>query len=312
MGGAAMSNRQIFILVVIVLVAIIGYSSVFTVNEREQAIKFRLGEIVKSDYKPGIYGQVPFINNVLKFERRILTLDVRPTEYLTKEKKRLVVDFFAKWRINDVEKFYRTMSAGDMNTARQRIYNIINNGLKSQFSKYSLSELVSGVRLVELKKGSKELKDLRAHVMTTITAQANAQVEKYGISIVDIRIKRIDLTTKISKDVFRRMQSERQQFAADIRSRGKEEAERRRADADRQRTIILANAYKSAQNLRGEGDAKASDIYAKAYSKDPKFYEFYRSLSAYKNVFSNQGDVLVLDPNSEFFKYFKDASGRTR
>jgi membrane protease subunit HflC len=305
MGGAAMSNRQIFILVVIVLVAIIGYSSVFTVNEREQAIKFRLGEIVKSDYKPGIYGQVPFINNVLKFERRILTLDVRPTEYLTKEKKRLVVDFFAKWRINDVEKFYRTMSAGDMNTARQRIYNIINNGLKSQFSKYSLSELVSGVRLVELKKGSKELKDLRAHVMTTITAQANAQVEKYGISIVDIRIKRIDLTTKISKDVFRRMQSERQQFAADIRSRGKEEAERRRADADRQRTIILANAYKSAQNLRGEGDAKAAEIYANAYNKDREFYAFYRSLDAYKKSFTGKNDILVLEPDSEFFNYFK-------
>ncbi|MGD8925391.1 MAG: protease modulator HflC [Thioalkalispiraceae bacterium] len=300
-----MSNRQIFILVVIVLVAIIGYSSVFTVNEREQAIKFRLGEIVKSDYKPGIYGQVPFINNVLKFERRILTLDVRPTEYLTKEKKRLVVDFFAKWRINDVEKFYRTMSAGDMNTARQRIYNIINNGLKSQFSKYSLSELVSGVRLVELKKGSKELKDLRAHVMTTITAQANAQVEKYGISIVDIRIKRIDLTTKISKDVFRRMQSERQQFAADIRSRGKEEAERRRADADRQRTIILANAYKSAQNLRGEGDAKAAEIYANAYNKDREFYAFYRSLDAYKKSFTGKNDILVLEPDSEFFNYFK-------
>jgi membrane protease subunit HflC len=192
-----------------------------------------------------------------------------------------------------------------MNTARQRIYNIINNGLKSQFSKYSLSELVSGVRLVELKKGSKELKDLRAHVMTTITAQANAQVEKYGISIVDIRIKRIDLTTKISKDVFRRMQSERQQFAADIRSRGKEEAERRRADADRQRTIILANAYKSAQNLRGEGDAKAAEIYANAYNKDREFYAFYRSLDAYKKSFTGKNDILVLEPDSEFFNYFK-------
>jgi membrane protease subunit HflC len=299
-----MSNRQIFILVVIVLVAIIGYSSVFTVNERELAIKFRLGEIVKFDYKPGIYGQMPFINNVEKFDRRILTLDVRPTEYLTKEKKRLVVDFFAKWRINNVEKFYRTMTRGDMNIARQRIYNIINNGLKSQFSKYSLSELVSGVRVVALKHGSKEKEDLRAHVMTTITEQANAQVEKYGISIVDIRIKRIDLTTKISKDVFRRMQSERQQFAADIRSRGKEEAERRRADADRQRTIILANAYKSAQNLRGEGDAKAAEIYADAYSKDREFYAFYRSLDAYKKSFAGKDDILVIEPGSDFFNYF--------
>ena len=300
-----MSNRQIFTLVIIFVIAILGYASVFTVSERELAIKFKLREIVKSDYEPGLYGQIPFVNNVVKFEKRILTLDVRPSEYLTKEKKRLVVDFFAKWRINDVEKFYRTMSAGDMNIARSRIFNIINDGLKSQFSKYNLTELVSGQRLVALAEGSDEQQDLRAHVTTTITKQANAQVEKYGISIVDIRIKRIDLTTKISNDVFRRMQSERQQFAADIRSRGKEEAERRRADADRQRTIILANAYKSAQNLRGEGDAKAAEIYAEAYNKDREFYAFYRSLDAYKNSFAGQDDILVIEPDSDFFNYFK-------
>ena len=300
-----MSNRQISVLIILFLVAILGYASVFTVTEREQAIKFRLGEIVKSDYEPGLYGQIPFINNVKKYERRILTLDSRPAEYLTKEKKRLVVDFFAKWTISDVEKFYRTMSGGDMNTARLRIFNIINDGLKSQFSKYSLTELVSGQRLVALKAGSKEKEDLRAHVMETTTMLANTQVEKYGISIVDIRIKRIDLTTKISNDVFRRMQSERQQFAADIRSRGKEEAERRRADADRQRIIILANAYKNAQNLRGDGDAKAAEIYANAYNKDREFYAFYRSLDAYKKSFSGQDDILVIDPNSDFFNYFK-------
>jgi len=300
-----MSNRQIFTLVIIFVIAILGYASVFTVSERELAIKFKLREIVKSDYEPGLYGQIPFVNNVVKFEKRILTLDVRPSEYLTKEKKRLVVDFFAKWRINDVEKFYRTMSAGDMNIARSRIFNIINDGLKSQFSKYNLTELVSGQRLVALEEGSDEQQDLRAHVTTTITKTANAQVEKYGISIVDIRIKRIDLTTKISNDVFRRMQSERQQFAADIRSRGKEEAERRRADADRQRTIILANAYKSAQNLRGEGDAKAAEIYAEAYNKDREFYAFYRSLDAYKNSFAGQDDILVIEPDSDFFHYFK-------
>lgn len=300
-----MSNRQIFILVIIAVFAVLGYASVFTVTERELAIKFRLGQIVKSDYEPGLYGQIPFINNVIKYERRILTLDARPSEYLTKEKKRLVVDFFAKWRINNVENFYRTMSLGDMNTARLRIFNIINDGLKSQFSQYSLTELVSGQRLVALKKGSKEQEDLRAHVMSTITQQANAQVEKYGISIVDIRIKRIDLTTKISNDVFRRMQSERHQFAADIRSRGKEEAERRRADADRQRTIILANAYKSAQNLRGEGDANAAETYANAYNKDQEFYSFYRSLDAYKKSFAGKDDILVIEPDSDFFNYFK-------
>jgi len=300
-----MSNRQILVLAILIVIAVLVYSSVFTVNERELAIKFKLGEIVKSDYEPGIHGQIPFINNVIKFEKRILTLDARPSEYLTKEKKRLVVDFFAKWRINNVEKFYRTMSRGDMNTAKLRIFNIINDGLKSQFSQYNLTELVSGQRLIALKPDSTEQKDLRAHVMSTITTLANTQVEKYGISIVDIRIKRIDLTTKISNDVFRRMQSERHQFAADIRSRGKEEAERRRADADRQRTIILANAYKSAQNLRGEGDATAADIYARAYGKDEEFYSFYRSLDAYRTAFTGTDDILVIEPDSDFFNYFK-------
>lgn len=300
-----MNNRQISILVVIAAVAFIVYASVFTVTERELAIKFKLGEIVKSDYEPGLYGQIPFINNVIKYERRLLTLDARPTEYLTREKKRLVVDFFAQWRISNVENFYRTMSQGDMNTAKLRIFNIINNGLKSQFSQYNLTELVSGARKVALKEGSKEQEDLRAHVMSTVTQQANAQVEKYGVAIVDIRIKRIDLTTKISNDVFRRMQSERHQFAADIRSRGKEEAEKRRADADRQRTIILANAYKSAQNLRGEGDARAAEIYANAYNKDREFYAFYRSLDAYKQSFAGKEDILVIEPDSDFFNYFK-------
>lgn len=300
-----MSNRQIFILVIIFAIGLIGYGSVFTVTERELAVKFRLGEIVRSDYKPGIYGQLPFINNIIKFDKRILMLDARPSEYLTIEKKRLVVDFFAKWRINDVEKFYRTMSQGDMNIARLRIFNIINDGLKSQFSQFQLTELVSGQRRDEKAKDAKEQEDLRDTVMSTVTRQANAQVEKYGVSIIDIRIKRIDLTTKISQSVFRRMISERQQFAADIRARGKEASERLKADADRQRTIILANAYKDAQNMRGEGDAGAAEIYAKAYNKDREFYAFYRSLGAYRTSFAGNDDILVIEPNSDFFDYFK-------
>ncbi len=300
-----MSNRQIFILVIIFAIGLIGYGSVFTVTERELAVKFRLGEIVRSDYKPGIYGQLPFINNIIKFDKRILMLDARPSEYLTIEKKRLVVDFFAKWRINDVEKFYRTMSQGDMNIARLRIFNIINDGLKSQFSQFQLTELVSGQRRDEKAKDAKEQEDLRDTVMSTVTRQANAQVEKYGVSIIDIRIKRIDLTTKISQSVFRRMISERQQFAADIRARGKEASERLKADADRQRTIILANAYKDAQNMRGEGDAGAAEIYAKAYNKDREFYAFYRSLDAYRTSFAGNDDILVIEPNSDFFDYFK-------
>lgn len=293
--------------VLLVGFAVLISSIFFTVSERELAIKFRLGEIVKSDYKPGLHYQVPFVNNVKKYESRILTLDTQATEYLTKEKKKLIVDFFAKWRINDVEKYYRTMSRGNMNTARQRIFNIINNGLKSQFSKYELTEMVSGKPKTEKSDVTKESEqiDIRAFVMANITEKANAQVEKYGISIVDIRIKRIDLTTKISNDVYRRMKSERQQYAADIRAQGRESAEKLKADADRQRTIILANAYKSAQSLRGTGDAKASEIYARAYNKDRDFYSFYRSLTAYKKSFAGNGDLMVLEPNSDFFKHFK-------
>ena len=299
-----MTNRQMLGIVLFVVIAILLYASVFTVNEREQAIKFRLGEIVKSDYEPGLYFQMPIVNNVIKYESRILTLDVRPTEYLTNEKKRLVVDFFAKWRINNVELFYRTMSRGNMNTARQRIFNIINDGLKSQFSQYHLTELVSGKRInPETEEQKKE--DIRAKVMSEITKLANTQVEKYGISIVDIRIKRIDLTSKISRTVFDRMISERAQFAADIRARGKEASERLKADADRLRTIELANAYELAQATRGEGDASAADIYAKAYNQDREFYAFYRSLAAYKKSFSGKDDILVIEPNSDFFNYFK-------
>ena len=303
-----MSNRQIFSIIFLVIAAMLFNSAFFTVTERELAIKFRLGEIVKSDYKPGFYFQIPVVNNVIKYESRILTLDTRATEYLTKEKKKLIVDFFAKWRINDVEKFYRTMTRGSMGTARQRIFNIINDGLKSQFSQYQLSEMVSGKRRTAKSKSKDNEKqsDLRAVVMANITKQANNQVEKYGISIVDIRIKRIDLTTKISNDVYRRMKSERQQFAADIRAQGKESSEKLKADADRQRTILLANAYKSAQSLRGIGDAKAAEIYAKAYNKDREFYSFYRSMDAYKSSFSGGNDMLVIEPNSEFFKYFKN------
>ena len=294
-------------IIILLVVGMLVSASLFTVSERELAIKFRLGEIVKSDYKPGLYAQFPFWNNVKKFESRILTLDTRATEYLTKEKKKLIVDFFAKWRISDVEKYYRTMSRGNMDTARQRIFNIINDGLKSQFSQYELTEMVSGkAKVIKSDSGKQDNQtDIRAVVMANITQQANAQVEKYGISIVDIRIKRIDLTTKISNDVYRRMKSERQQYAADIRAQGRESAERLKADADRQRTIILANAYKNAQSLRGTGDAKAAEIYANAYNKDREFYSFYRSLQAYKKSFSGQGDLMVLEPSSDFFKYFK-------
>ncbi len=289
-----MNNSKIGILIAVAIVAIVFLASVFTVGERELAIKFRLGEIVKADYKPGLHFQMPFINNVKKFDKRILTLDARPANYLTKEKKNVNVDFFVKWRINDVSTYYTSMS-GNERKAMERIYTTINESLRGEFSNRNIQEVISGER---------------AMIMDDVTKQANEQLGKFGIKIVDVRVKRIDFTATISDSVYQRMEAERTRVAKDLRSRGAEAAERIRANADRQRTVTLANAYKEAQQLRGGGDAKASEIYAKAYSKDREFFSFYRSLNAYRNSVGKNGDVMVLEPDSEFFRYFKDASGK--
>jgi len=306
-----MNSRNLFILVVIAIFLFVGLSSVFYVDERELAIKFRLGKVVRTDYKPGLYFKMPFVNNIRKFDSRILTLDARPAEYLTAEKKKVVVDFFAKWRINDIERFFRTMSGGDQRTASLRLYNIVNDGLKTEFSRRTVTEVVSGesTRTVAektsvLAKGS-DKEDIRASIMKNITALANSQVEKFGIQLVDVRIKRIDFPPEISKDVYRRMESERARIAAEVRAQGSEEAEKIRANADRKKTILLAQAYREAQQTRGEGDAKSADIYAKAYTRDAEFYSFYRSLRAYRNALGKEGDLFVLEPDSEFFSYFK-------
>lgn len=264
--------------------------SIFVVDERELVLKFRLGEIVKSDYEAGIYFQVPFINNIRKFDKRILTLDARPAIYLTKEKKNVNVDFFVKWRINDVATFYNSMDRGNERVAAERLYTVVNEGLREQFSKRTIKEVISGER---------------EEIMNATTLAANEQVNKFGIKLVDVRVKRIDFSQDISNSVYRRMEAERTRVAKDYRSRGAEAAEKIRADADRQRTVTLANAYRDAEKIRGDGDGKAAEIYAKAYKQDREFYSFYRSLTAYKESFNTQGDIMVLDPSSEFFKYFK-------
>ena len=291
-----MNNSKMGLLIGLIVAAILFLSSVFTVDERELAIKFRLGEIVKADYQPGLYFQMPFINNVKKFDKRILTLDARPANYLTREKKNVNVDFFVKWRIRDVSTYYTSMS-GNERKAMERIYTTINEGLRGEFSNRSIQEVISGERAV---------------IMDTVTKQANELLSKFGIEVVDVRIKRIDFTDTISDSVYQRMEAERLRVAKDLRSRGAEAAERIRANADRQRTVTLANAYKEAQQLRGEGDAKASEIYANAYRQDPEFFSFYRSLNAYRVTLGQEGDIMVLEPDSEFFKYFKDASGGKR
>jgi membrane protease subunit HflC len=275
--------------IIILALLIVGSFSIFTVHEREKAILFRLGEIVKTDFTPGLYLKMPFVNNVRLFDARIQTLDAEPERYLTSEKKNVIVDAFVKWRIGDVERYF-TSTGGDPNTANSRLSQIIKDGLRGEFGKRTIQEVVSGER--------KEIMDI-------LTAQANEQAKTFGIDLVDVRIKRIDLAKEISDSVYRRMEAERLRVAKDLRARGAEAAEIIRADADRRRTVLLAEAYREAQTIRGEGDGSAAKIYADAYNQDKEFYALYRSLSAYRNTFANKGDVLVLEPDSEFFKYFK-------
>jgi len=277
--------------IVLVVVLVIGSFSVFTVDEREKAIMFRLGEIVRTDFEPGLHFKMPLVNNVRKFDARILTMDAPPERYLTSEKKNVIVDSFVKWRIQDVAKYYTTMG-GDETRANMRLAQIIKDGMRGEFGKRTIQEAVSAER---------------SQIMEVLLAQAKRQAAPFGIEIVDVRIKRIDLPPEVSTSVYRRMEAERARVAAEFRSRGAEAAERIRADADRQREIILAEAYRDAQTIKGEGDAKAAAIYAGAFGKDPEFYSLYKSLSAYRRVFDSKDDILVLEPESDFFRYFKSA-----
>lgn len=284
-----MGQAKTLVGIVVVVLVVLASTSLYVVNERELAIKFRLGEIVTSNIEPGLHWQTPFVNNVRKFDARIQTLDAEPERYLTGEKKNLIVDSFVKWKINDVANFY-TATGGDVARANLRLSQIIKDGLRGEFAKRTIKEAVSGER---------------QQIMDLITVQANQQAETFGIKIVDVRIKRIDFPSDISDSVYRRMRAERQRVAKDLRSRGAEQAEIIRAEADRERTVISASAYRDSEKLRGEGDASATSIYANAYGKDLEFYSLYRSLNAYRRTFVSKSDVLVIEPNSEFFKYFK-------
>lgn len=285
-----MGSSLRFLAVIIVVVAIVGSFSVFKIDEREKAIMFQLGEIKKTDFGPGLHFKIPFINNVRKFDGRILTMDAPPERYLTSEKKNLMVDSFVKWRVTDVASYFKAMG-GDERGAASRISQIVKDGFRSEFGKRTIKEAVSGER---------------AQIMDNIVVMARKQLDEFGIQIVDVRIKRIDLPEEVSSSVYDRMESERSRVAKDFRSRGAEEAERVRADSDRQREIIQAEAYRDAEHIRGEGDAAAAKIYADAYNKDKEFYSFYRSLLAYRQTFNSKGDVVILQPDSEFFRYFKN------
>ncbi|HWS01876.1 MAG TPA: protease modulator HflC [Gammaproteobacteria bacterium] len=286
------SNRMPSLIVLAVGVLLVASFSVFKVYEWERVVLFRLGEIVRTDYEPGLHFMIPIINNVRKFDARALTLDVEPERFLTAEKKNVIVDSFVKWRIDDVTRFY-TAVLGDEAQARQRLDQIIKDGMRGEFSKRTINEVISGER---------------SRIMTALAVNANQQAKELGISIIDVRIKRIDLPPDVNSAVYRRMEAERTRVAKDFRSRGFEASERIRADADRQREVIIAEAYRDAEGVRGEGDARAADIYAKAYSKNAEFYAFYRSLNAYRAAFGGK-DLLVLEPDSEFFQYFKGGMG---
>jgi len=288
-----MANTRAFLMLVALLVFVTGAFSMYQVAEWEKAMLFRLGEIVNTDVKPGLHFKFPFVNNVRKFDGRILTLDVEPERFLTAEKKNVIVDSFVMWRIQDIKRFY-TAVLGDERHARQRLEQIIKDAMRGQFSKRTVNEVVSGDRNTMMKK---------------LTVDANDQASAIGIEIVDVRVKRVDLPSEVSNSVYRRMQAERSRVAKEFRSQGMEEAEKIRADADRQRQVLIANAYRDAERLRGEGDATAAEIYAKAYSKDKEFYSFYRSLQAYKDSFSGGNNMMLLEPDGEFFRYFNEASG---
>jgi len=265
--------------------------SLFMVDETQTAIRFQLGEIVEANYKPGLHWKWPLINNVRKFDRRLQTLDTEPERFLTAEKKNVIVDSFAMWRIEDVRLFYTTVG-GDPAQANVRLDQIVKDSLRSEFSKRTIQEVVSGDR---------------DQIMETLSRLLREQATQLGIAAVDVRIKRINLPDDVSSSVFSRMKAERLRVAKDFRSRGGEAAERIRADADRQSTVLLAEAYRDAERQRGEGDAQSADIYAQAYGKDQEFYNFYRSLAAYRQSFVGKDDVLILQPDSQFFHYFDKA-----
>jgi len=268
---------------------LVAMSMFFIVDERQLAIKFRLGEIVSSDYLPGLHIKAPWpINNVRKFDKRILTLDTQPERFLTNEKKNVSVNFFVKWRIKKPELFY-TSFMGDERQAGLRLMQIIKNGLQLEFDQRTIRQVVS---------------DERSQMMTNLTTKGNEEVEQFGIEIVDVRIKQIELPPDVRTSVFQRMRAERERIAAEHRAQGEEAAKGIRAVAERERTVLLAEAERDAEKTRGEGDARATEIYGKAYEKNGEFYEFYRSMNAYRSALANKQDVLVLEPDSEFFKYF--------
>lgn len=278
-------------LVATVVALLILSMSVYTVDQRKAAIKFQLGEVVSMQTDPGLYFMVPILQNVRLYDTRIQTLDTKDAErFLTSENKNVLVDSFVKWRVTDVRQYYVSVR-GDSLAAEARISQTVNDALRAEFAKRTVHDVVSGERET---------------IMITVADKVDKDVKNIGVEVVDVRLKRVDLVPEISSDVFRRMESERKRAANELRSTGSAEGEKIKADADRQKQIIVAEAYRDAQRIKGEGDAQAARVYAEAYGRNAEFYSFYRSLEAYRAALRNKSDVMVLEPSSEFFKYLKN------
>jgi len=280
------------LLAVIVLLFLLVSSSLYIVDQRQRAIVFQLGEVVSVKTSPGLYFKIPMVQNVRFFDSRILTMDAEePERFITSEKKNVLVDLFVKWRIVDVKQYYISVQ-GDEALARVRLAQTVNSSLRDEFGNRTVHEVISGER---------------DKIMEIMRQKADADARNIGVEVVDVRLKRVDLPSEVSESVYRRMEAERKRVANELRSTGFADSEKIRSNADRQREIIMA---KDAQKNKGEGDAKATKIYAEAFSKNPEFYSFYRSLEAYKQSFQNKSDMMVLEPNSEFFKYLKNSKAK--
>jgi len=291
-----MKNPATLIVPVVVGLILLAMS-LYTVDQRQVAMVFQLGEVVGIKREPGLYLKIPLIQNVRFFEKRIITLDSsEPERFITSEKKNVLVDYWIKWRIYDVQRYFVSF-AGDERRAENRLAQTINDGMRAEFGKRTVHDVVSGER---------------DRIMEVLREKADQDARRFGVQVMDVRIKRIDLPAEVSESVYRRMEAERKRVANELRSTGGAEAEKIRADADRQREIIIAEAYRDAQRIKGEGDARAAAIYASAFGKNPEFYAFYRSMEAYKASFRGKNDIMVMQPNSDFFRYMKSPKGGGR
>ena len=284
------------LIIPILVVTVIAISqSVYVVKETERAVKLEFGAVVEADVEPGLHFKIPVVNSVTKFDARILTLDAAPQSYLTSEKKALTVDSFVKWRVSDVEKYYTT-TGGDEERLRRLLIQRVDAGLRNEFGSRTVNEVVSGER---------------DELMDKLTLQLNSiALDELGVEVIDLRVKKIDLPPEVSDSVYNRMRTERERLAKELRAQGNEVAEKIRATADKEKTIILADAYRQAEEIKGNGDAIATSTYADAYSKDPEFYDFTRSLKAYQSTFGSKSDILLINPDSDFFKYLDDSKAK--